>query len=154
MRWIAGAVVVLVAATAGCGDGDTAAPPARATVQRFIAAHPNAVVHSDSVKIGSDEIAVVGEQRAKDRVIDVVSLAGKTPRTVAELPLPAPPFDFADALPVQAMDETDVYFARDPTFANGTLITQFNDCVPNCADGEATPVRWRYDRDGTRFVAS
>ena len=49
-------------------------------------------------------------------------------------------------------DPKDVYFAREPTFTAGRLVTQVNDCVPSCADGTTTTVTWTYDRTTDQLV--
>jgi hypothetical protein len=46
----------------------------------------------------------------------------------------------------------DVYAGRDPSFEAGHLVTQYNDCTPDCAQGTTTAVTWVYDRATGRFV--
>ena len=48
----------------------------------------------------------------------------------------------------------DVYAGRNPSFVNGQLTTEYNDCTPNCAYGKTSTVVWAYDRVAGRFVST
>ena len=75
-------------------------------LRTYLGAHPEAVPASGVVRDGATPIAVVGLQRgAHDHVVEVLDLGSGTARTVAELVLPPPSFDFA-TLPVAVADVT------------------------------------------------
>ena len=87
----------------------TGAAPVDATtaLNRYLAAHPTAVVHSSPFASGSAELAVVGVTNgAQNRVITVLSLTTGTATPVATLTLPYPHYDFALDLPVEVADVT------------------------------------------------
>jgi hypothetical protein len=46
----------------------------------------------------------------------------------------------------------DVYAGRDPSFEGGHLVTRYDDCVPDCAQGTTTTVTWAYDQATGRFL--
>jgi hypothetical protein len=73
----------------------------------FVAAHPDAVVHSTPIAYGNTQIAVVGlEPDAHHRAIVVLSLADGRASPIANLALPYPYYDIARDLPVQTVDVT------------------------------------------------
>ena len=81
-------------------------PPAQDLLGSFLAAHPEAVVHSGPTAVGAATVAVVGlETDRQHRSIVVVSLSGASPVTAASLPLPPPWFDLSPE-PVQVADVT------------------------------------------------
>ena len=47
-----------------------------------------------------------------------------------------------------------IYAGRNPSFANGHLTTQYDDCTPNCAEGTMTTVVWAYDKATRKFVTA
>jgi hypothetical protein len=75
---------------------------------RFLADHPNAVVHSAPAPYGNDrEIAVVGmAQDPNHRAIVILDLTNGIATPLATLTLPSPNFDFATRLPIQTGDVT------------------------------------------------
>jgi len=82
-----------------------AADPADA-LQAYLSAHPEAVPNSGVVHDGPTPMAVVGLQRGShDHAVEVLDLASGTARTVADLVLPPPSFDFAP-LPMTVADVT------------------------------------------------
>jgi hypothetical protein len=48
---------------------------------------------------------------------------------------------------------TSVYVARDPRFIGGRLVSQYDNCAPNCAAGTVTPIDWTFDARRGEFTA-
>ncbi|HZP14646.1 MAG TPA: hypothetical protein VFA96_02400 [Nocardioides sp.] len=49
-------------------------------------------------------------------------------------------------------DPTDVYAERSPQLRGAQLVNQYNDCVPDCADGHTSDVAWRYSAAARHFT--
>jgi len=73
----------------------------------YLAAHPDAVVHTELPYRGST-IAIVGSQRGSgdQKAITILSLENGTARPIATLALPYPYYDLARDLPIQSADVT------------------------------------------------
>jgi hypothetical protein len=78
------------------------------TLQRFLAEHPDAVMHSMPVRYANGtEIAAVGiAPDPNHRRIEILDLTSGTASPLATLTLPAPNYDFATRLPIQTADLT------------------------------------------------
>ena len=48
---------------------------------------------------------------------------------------------------------TSVYVARNPRFIGGRLVSQYDNCAPNCASGTVTPIDWTFDAAWGEFTA-
>lgn len=51
-------------------------------------------------------------------------------------------------------NSSGVAFARNARFTGGTVVTGDNTCVPDCASGHTTTVRWTYDAAKEMFLAT
>jgi hypothetical protein len=78
------------------------------TLHRFLAEHPDVVMHGMPVRYGNDtEIATVGfAPDPNHRVIEILDLTSGTASPLATLLLPAPDYGFATRLPIQTADLT------------------------------------------------
>jgi hypothetical protein len=77
------------------------------TLNAYLAARPEALSHSNPIDVGEAVIAVVGLQRGShDHAIEVLDLRAGTARSLAELVLPDPSFDFSTDFPIQVADVT------------------------------------------------
>jgi hypothetical protein len=47
-----------------------------------------------------------------------------------------------------------IYMGRDPRFIADHLVTTYNDCTPNCAEGHNTDYTWTYDRRAGHFTSN
>jgi hypothetical protein len=80
---------------------------ARKALSDYLAAHPEAISHSDVVPEGGTFIAVVGlEPNRQQRSIVVLDLGSGAAATLADLPLPYPYFDFTAGTTVAIGDVT------------------------------------------------
>jgi hypothetical protein len=48
---------------------------------------------------------------------------------------------------------TSPYVARNPRFVENRLVSQYDNCTPNCAAGTTTPIDWTFDASRGEFVA-
>ena len=76
-------------------------------LDRWLAAHPQAVLHSTPTKVNGRMTAIVGVQQSDQaRAIEVIAIDGAQPSVLATISLPAPAFLFDPTLPVQVADVT------------------------------------------------
>ena len=160
---------------------------AEQVLMEYLADNPDVVVHSPTLHVGADMVALVGRNVDEGAAATVLDLTGSSASTIAQLTVPDQ--RFTDAFPVQIGDVTgdgeddvllpleaasarigivasnengrwhlvradsgggdttdELVFARDPRFEDGRLVTTYNDCVPNCAEGTQRDVVWVYVR--------
>jgi hypothetical protein len=48
---------------------------------------------------------------------------------------------------------TSRYVAREPRFVGDRLVSQFDNCTPDCASGTVTPIDWTFDAARGEFIA-
>jgi hypothetical protein len=48
---------------------------------------------------------------------------------------------------------TSAYVAREPAFRGDRLVSQYDNCTPNCAAGTVTAIDWTFDRSRGEFTA-
>jgi hypothetical protein len=55
--------------------------------------------------------------------------------------------------PAGSSQFSDVYVARDPSYVGAHLLSTYDDCTPDCADGHSTTLTWTYQRQDGSFHA-